>query len=179
MRKLMVVLLGCVAVAGVGQAFLPVGFAQAKEGALVLFDFESADDVAKWEANGSEMSVSTEHATSGKQSMKVVLKPGEYPGLSTGKIEKDWSAYKELKLDVFADAAFTIAVRIDDDNSKDYASRYNNEGVEIAKGQSTVTLTLGDVGDKIDLKKVKMLCFFAINPDKDITFYVDNVRLEK
>ena len=123
MRRTMLVLLACAAAAGFGVRFGDALWAQAKEEAKMLFDFENADDAAQWEAANAATSIVAEHATSGKSAMKVVLEGAEYPGINTAKIANDWSGYKELKFDVFADQAFNLAVRIDDENSKDYASR--------------------------------------------------------
>jgi hypothetical protein len=175
----MLVLLACAAAAGFGVRFGDALWAQAKEEAKMLFDFENADDAAQWEAANAATSIVAEHATSGKSAMKVVLEGAEYPGINTAKIANDWSGYKELKFDVFADQAFNLAVRIDDENSKDYAGRYNLDQNDLNKGANTVTITLGDVGDKIDLKKVKLFILFGINPAKDTTYYLDNVRLVK
>jgi hypothetical protein len=156
-------------------------WAQAKEAkeSKMLFDFEDAGEAASWEAATAETSVVAEHATSGKNALKVVLKAGEYPGINTAKVPNDWSGYKELQFDVFADQDFTLFCRIDDENSKDYASRYNNDGIEITKGKNSVTLGLGDVGAAIDLKKVKLLILFGSGVQQDTTFYLDNVRLVK
>ncbi len=156
-----------------------LAWAQAERASKMLFDFEDAGDAAKWEAANAETSVVAEHATLGKNALKVVLKPADYPGINTAQIPNDWSGYRELTFDVFADQDFTLLCRIDDENSKDYASRYNNDGIEVAKGKNTVTLGLGDVGAAIDIKKVKLLILFGNGIQQDTTFYLDNVRLIK
>ena len=171
MRRTIFVLAACAALAG-------FAWAQAKE-TKVLFDFEDAGDAAKWEAATAETSIVADHATSGKSALKVVLKPGDYPGINTAQIPTDWSGLSKLVFDVFADQDFTLLCRIDDENSKDYASRYNNDSIAVAKGKNTITLELVDVGDKIDLKKVKLLILFGNGIQQDTTFYLDNVRLEK
>jgi hypothetical protein len=157
-----------------------VVFAQAKEEAKVIFDFENAGDAGDWELASADASIVPDHATSGKTAMKVVLKPGnDYPGLNTAKAPADWSAYKSLKVDVFCDEAMNFMIRIDDTDSKDYASRYNLDSNDINKGANTVTIPLSDVGAKIDLKKVKLLIFFSGKVEKDTTYYLDNIRLVK
>ena len=187
MRKVMLVLLGCVALAIVAVEVGGALWAQeapkpAAPATTMLFDFEDEDDVKKCEAKpNTETAPSAEHATSGKQSLKVTLKPdGEYPGLYIEKFPtKDWSGFSALKFDVFADEAFVLAMTVKDVNSKDYATRYNNDKIELNKGANTVVITLGDVGDKIDVKKIKSMTIFASKVDKARTFYLDNVRLEK
>jgi hypothetical protein len=177
------VLLGCVA-AGFAVAFGGALWAQdeAKPATTMLFDFENEDDVKFCEAKAdTETAASTEHATSGKQSLKVTMKAGaDYPGLYVEKFPtKDWSGNAALKFDVFADEAVTLGMTLKDPNSKNYETRFNNDKISLNKGANTVTITLGDVGDKIDLKKIKSMSLFCPKPEKDVTIYVDNMRLEK
>lgn len=159
-------------------AFAGFAYSQVKE-AKMLFDFEDAGDAAKWESANAETSVVADHATSNKSALKVTLKAAEYPGISTAQIANDWSGYSKLVFDVFADEDFNLAIRIDDENSKDYASRFNLDKNDVVKGKNTVTIDLVDIGDKIDLKKVKLLILFSIGTQHDTTCYLDNVRLEK
>lgn len=183
MRKVMWVLLGCVAVA-FAVTFGGALWAQdeAKPATTMLFDFENKDDVRFCEAKAAtETAVSTEHATSGRQSLKVMMKAGaDYPGLYIEKFPtKDWSDDAALKFDVFADEAVTLGMTLKDPNSKNYETRFNNDKISLDKGANTVTITLGDVSDKINLKKIKSMSLFCHKPEKDVTIYLDNVRLVK
>ncbi len=173
MRKPIPVLAGCLAC-----ALAAFAWAEAKD-AKVLFNFEEAGELAKWDAADADIAVVADHATVGKGALKVTLKAAEYPGITTTQIPNDWKPWSKLKFDLFADEAFTLLVRIDDENSKDYESRYNNDGLEIAKGANSVAIDLSNVGGKIDLAKVKMLILFGSNVAKPTTFYLDNMRLEK
>ena len=174
MRRTILILAACAA------CMLAAAFSGAEgKPSLMLFDFEAAGDLAKWEAADADTSIVGDHATSGKSALKVTLKAAEYPGLTTTQAPNDWSAYKTLKFDVFADEGLTLHLRIDDANSKDYTSRYNNDDISINKGANAVSIDLADVGGKIDLKKIKMLILFGSNVAKPVTFYLDNVRLEK
>jgi hypothetical protein len=170
MRRFILACAGCLVFAA---------FAFAAKEAKMLFDFEDAGDLAKWEAAEADVSIVGDHATSGKSALKVTLKAAEYPGITTTQAPNDWKGFAKLSFDLFADEDMTLLVRIDDENSKDYASRYNNDGIDIKKGANNVSIELADVGDKIDLAKVKMLILFGSNPPKPVTFYLDNVRLEK
>jgi hypothetical protein len=178
MRKVMLVMVGCIAATVVGVAWSQD---QPAPAATVLFDFEDEADVKKWDAKNSEPSASTEHATSGKGSMKLTLKGGvDFPGIYTERFPtKDWSGFKTLKFDVFADEPMTLMLSIKDPDSKDYASRFNMDKIEINKGANTVVIPLSDVGAKIDVKKIKSTTIFSGKLDKDTTIYLDNVRLEK
>jgi hypothetical protein len=81
--------------------------------------------------------------------------------------------------DVWAEAAGNICVRIDDEASKDYGSRYNSPAQDVNKGANTVTIPVADVGDAIDLKKVKAMFIFSTDVPEERTFYIDNIRLTK
>ncbi len=162
-----------------------IGWAAAPAGeATVLFDFENADDVAAWQVEDDlkdkvKLEASPEHATSGKQSLKMTLQAHEWPGAFTTKVPKDWSGSSDLVFDVWAAEAMSISVRIDDDKSQDYDSRFNSPGQDLAKGANTVTIALADVGDKIDLKKIKTLVIFSSDVPETRVLFIDNLRLTK
>jgi hypothetical protein len=169
----------------VSAAMLAAGIAWAAAGeATVLFDFENDADVAAWQVEDVlkdkvKLEASDEHATSGKRSLKMTLQPHEWPGMSTTKLPKDWSGQADLAFDVFSAVDTTMSVRIDDDNSKDYASRFNSQAQDLVKGKNTVTLALADVGDAVDLKKIKALYLFSTDVPEQRVFFIDNIRLIK
>jgi len=157
---------------------------EAKPGEMMVFDFESDEHARCWGveeelADRVELSVSTDHATQGKRSLKMVLKPHEWPGMNTTKLPRDWSAFKELKFDVIADRDANINVRIDDDDSTSYETRYQLGSTDVFKGKNTVTVFTIDVGGRIDLKRIKAMYIFSGSVQEDLTFYIDNVRLVK
>ncbi len=152
-------------------------------GLPILFSFETDEAVAAWTVEDDlkeqvELVVSDKNATEGKRSLKITLKPGDWPGARTSKLPKDWSAYRELKFDIFAEVDFRCAYRIDDAASTDYETRFNG-GEDVEKGKYTVTIDLEDVADVIDLKRVVLLCVFSSDVDVPLIFYLDNVRLVK
>jgi len=165
-------------------AVLKVATAPAEAGTRLLFDFETDDDVSAWKVEDAvsqcvELSVSDEHATSGRRSLKMVLKPHEWPGMHTLKIPADWSGNQDLKFDVFADQASELSVRIDDTNSSGYSTRFNSEANSVGKGQNTVAIPLSSVAENIDLKKVKSMYIYSTGVEGTLVFYIDNIRLVK
>ncbi len=183
MRKVTLVVLACVAAA------VAVEFAWAQDPnqpapkveTTMLFDFEEENALTRFDANGSETAISTEHATSGKQSLKVTFKAGEgSTSIYTERFPvKDWSAANTLKLDIFADEAVTLTMTIKDANSTSYETRFNQDEVVLNKGANTVTISLADVAAKIDLKKIRSMTLVTSGLAKDTVVYLDNVRLEK
>ncbi|HUV38531.1 MAG TPA: hypothetical protein VMY39_02910, partial [Planctomycetota bacterium] len=150
----------------------------------VLFGFEDGvnpfaveDDVK----DAVEMGVVAEvgKATVGARSLRVVLKPHDWPGINTKTLPADWSGYEALRFDVIAAQDMNLAVRIDDADTQDYTTRYNSRGAFITKGRNTVTVWLSDVAASIDLRKIKAVYIFSSGVQQPLTLYLDNVRLEK
>jgi len=128
-----------------------------------------------------ETALSGEYVKKNKQALKINFPVGGYPGvaLHLSGDQKDWSQFEAFKFDICGTgAARPLLIRIDDDNSKDYASRYNNDSsFLLKKGWSTVQLDLEAVAKKIDLKKVKMVLIFLAEVKEPTIGYLDNVRL--
>ena len=157
---------------------------ESKPGEMMVFDFETDAHVKCWEveeeiADRVALSVSTDHATQGKRSLKMVLKPHQWPGINTTKLPRDFSAFKELKFDVIAERDANVNVRIDDDDSTSYETRYQLGGTDVFKGKNTVTILTIDLGGRIDLKRIKAMFIFSGGVEEDLTLYIDNVRLVK
>lgn len=151
-----------------------------------LFDFESEAelDVLNWECH-KWFELSRDHATSGKYSLKVTLPVGQYPGINFLEIEKDWSAYRQFKMDVTNQEAepFKFHIRIDDKKSGwEYADRFDRN-FTISYGVNSISIPLDTLKANIalrslDLHNIKHLMFFIPGNDRKRTFYIDNIRLE-
>lgn len=180
MRRTLWLAAACVASAACVSVLWAAAEAQKVE-TTMLFDFEEENALTRFDADGSETAISTEHATSGKQSLKTTLKAGaERTCLYTERFPvKDWSEANFLKFDVFAEEAVTLTLTIKDPNSKNYDTRFNQDEVMLNKGANTVTISMADVAAKIDLKKIKSMTLGTSGLAQDTVFYLDNVRLEK
>lgn len=74
-----------------------------------LLGFEGKPDLAIWEvAKGPALELSTQHATEGKQALKV--QTGNY--LVTWKLPGDWRGYDSLDLDAFNDTGSVVRVSL-------------------------------------------------------------------
>src|SRR5690348_2374399 len=90
----------------------------------MLFDFEEADEAGRWSAMklpevktdspDPSVELSTEHATSGKQSLKITFKGGLWPAVSCDRIAVpgDWKEFPTLRADVTVDRACIIGFRV-------------------------------------------------------------------
>jgi len=154
----------------------------------VLFSFETDASVAAWQVEADEgvdkackIAASLEHPTDGKRSLKMTLTEHKWPGTFTTKMPKDWSAYKSLKIDLTVMQDCSLTVRIDDEDSTDYASRFQSGAQDVDKGKTTLEIILDDVAENVNLKKITRLVLFGSNVPADETwvYYIDNIRLEK
>ncbi|MCD6405670.1 MAG: beta-galactosidase trimerization domain-containing protein [Planctomycetes bacterium] len=147
----------------------------------VLDDFE--DGRIKWRGS-FRGSIVAQYATHGEKAFKVVFESGvKYPGIEAAKIDSNWRGYDALRMDVFnpQGAPIGVTVRIDDDRSTGYFSRYNGEFL-LVNGQTFVEIPLGRLraGDRaLDLSKIRLFMIFMSSPDRDVTLYFDNLRLTK
>ncbi len=190
MRRMVPWLAACapalVAAAMVGQTFLSAAFAQDVR-PFVLSSFEPGGPSL---AKGG--TVVAEHATDGKNACLVESTPDGYPGISIddpGALAK-FRDYVVLKVDVYnpQDRPVQFGVRVDDAKSNSYGSRYNDDGVAVAPGQSTFELNLSgltrssarSVTDRqpLDLKTLKVVMIFMHPSKQPYKLYFDNVRLE-
>ncbi len=152
----------------------------------ILFDFESDSDLKRlnWQCH-KWFELSEEHATSGKHSLKVILPPGQYPGISFKDIKKNWSSSHYFKMDIFnpSDETLKFHIRIDDNKSGwEYANRFDIN-FYLRQGTNCVSIPVDSIKTNIDhrplnLKKIKGMMVFVPNSTKKREIYLDNIRLE-
>jgi hypothetical protein len=164
-----------------GEVFKPAAAAVESKALFGFEDGKPAFGVEDDVKDVVDLSVVTDpkRASAGARCLKMVLRPHDWPGMNTKELPADWSSYEALRFDVTAEQDMPLAVRIDDVNSKDYASRFNGPKSYLTKGRNTVTVWLSDAADAIDLRQVKGLYIFSMGVQQPLTLYVDNVRLEK
>jgi hypothetical protein len=152
---------------------------------LVLFDFESDSelDQLRWKCH-TLFSLSDEHATHGKRSLKLELFPSDYPGLTPMLKENDWGRYKALCFDIYnpGEKQIQVSVRIDDKNGyPDYAEQYNKSfNINPGMNQMSIplnTLVTSGTERKLDLKNIYRVLIFMVRPEKKVTLYLDYMRL--
>jgi predicted MPP superfamily phosphohydrolase len=152
----------------------------------ILFDFESESDLKRldWQCH-KWFELSEEHATSGKHSLKVILPPGQYPGINFEDIRRNWSSSHYLKMDIFnpSDETLKFHVRIDDNNSGwEYAKRFDIN-CELKKGMNHISVPTDSIKTNIhhyplNLEKIIRMMVFVPNNAEKREIYLDNIRLE-
>jgi len=152
----------------------------------ILFDFESDSDLKRldWECH-KWFELSGEHATSGKHSLKVILPPGQYPGINFEDIRKNWSSSLYFKMDIFnpSDETLKFHIRIDDNNSGwEYANRFDVNFI-LKQGMNHISIPTDSIKTNIhhyplNLKKIIRMMVFVPNNAEKREIYLDNIRLE-
>jgi hypothetical protein len=161
----------------------------------VLYDFEDAADLKDWSnlvlpsAKDKEPAVtielSPEHATSGKQSLKLTFKGGNWPTVATTKVTEDWFAYTTFEADVFAARACLVGFTVMQEKSQRgigwdaLISRWTKTAF-LQPGMNHIKATLPQPNQyALHAKwgKAEALEIFMYSPHKGESIYVDNIRL--
>ena len=154
---------------------------------LILFDFESDKELDQlyWSCH-TLYALSSDHATHGSKSLKLEIYPSDYPGLTPMLAVKDWHGYEEFSLDVFNPSGkkMRVEVRIDDrQNFPDYNDRYNKSFV-VKPGKNRIsipleTLVTSGTNRQLDLTHIDRLFIFMGRPEKQITLYIDSIKVSR
>jgi hypothetical protein len=115
----------------------------------------------------------------------VLFYPKKYPGLCIDEPYPDWQGYTSLQIEVFSElpAPQLIVIRIDDlYHNNEHSDRFN-KAINIVPGLNQSNIPLDDirqapVGREFDLRAIKTLLLFAVNPPKAFSLYQDNFRLK-
>jgi hypothetical protein len=147
---------------------------------VVINDFASAASLAlvDYDHDNVSLSIGPRAVTEREQVLRYVAKGGDYPAftLHRPQLPKDWSVHEALSFNVWSASERDIAVRIDDEKSVGYASRYNG-GVHAGKGITHVQIPVTAIGKSIDVHRIRALVLFLDHPPAGCTLWFDAVRL--
>ena len=146
---------------------------------MLLSDFQSPDDLKKWEQGDSgavEASLAPRAATDANIWMKVIFNSGDYPGFSLKETPLDWTPYEALSFLVWTDAPYELNIRIDDSKSTDYKSRFSKT-IKLDKGRNLCQILTEEVARVLNPKDIKRLIIFTVKPPKGLTLWFDDVAL--
>lgn len=166
--------------------------------ALILYDellartqfpliagFESASELSRWDAK-NEIVRSKNKATHGQYSLKVLLLPKGYSGVSAKNFPSNWQGFGFFQFDVWSSKKWLpVTLRIHDKahavGTQAYTDRFNRR-FKLDKGWNRILVELGDVqrapkARELDLKKVIGISLFSYNLGTTETLYLDNVLL--
>ena len=168
---------------------LAAAAAPAAEKDLLLSGFEP-DGPKVLQADGQAVK---EHATQGQYALKMESSPTDYKAIhitDRAPLAK-FKDYDALRVDIFnpQDRPVMFTTRADDGQSKDYGSRYNDDGCVAPPGASTFELDLSgltrsnarnfNAKEKLNIGDLRLVAL-AMHPSKEpVVLYFDNVRLAK
>jgi hypothetical protein len=175
---------------------LLVGTAVAEEPAsTILYDFEAKDALAAWENLVLEQSKEqepavkleqvAEYATSGKQSLKLTFSGGNWPTVTTTKVDDAWLRYQTFHADVFAARPCLVGFTVFQEKSErgegwePLISRWTKTAL-LQKGANHITAALPQPNDyAIHAKWGKVVRFeiFMYAPHAGESIYIDKISL--
>ena len=154
----------------------------------VVNDFETDADLKGWEIQKKTATLSEQHVTHGKRSLRVAI--GEY---MVNLSKQDWSGFDALEADVFVDGdqPVSVTVLVGDqgwlDTNRNYWNRHNST-VMLRPGANVMSIPLGgmyrgeagsrynDLKTPIDLKQIRRFDLgFASKGTGAV--YIDHLRL--
>ena len=154
---------------------------------MILFDFESNAQLDKihWKCHVL-YSISNEHFTHGKKSLRMELYPSEYPGFVPFLNINNWKRYSSVCFDIYnpEDNDVVVIVRIDDvKDETDYHDRYNQRFI-IKSGANNISIPLNTLETSdglrhLDLSNIYKFLIFMGHPEKKHTLYIDYICLKK
>ena len=162
----------------------------------VLADFESTDELLRWQTREAQLTQSREHAVTGKFAGKLVLGVGRYPGVSIELPDNDWSVYRWLKIDIVwpnkkkplrvpRSVLKTLALRLkleDQGPSNSIDDRFEST-ILIHPGMNRIKIPLteisnGPVNRLLRLDAMSTLSLFVTDLKNSHTLFIDRIRLE-
>src|SRR6185436_3840870 len=162
---------------------------------VVLYDFEAKDALAGWENLVLEQSKEqepavkleqvAEYATSGKQSLKLTFSGGNWPTVTTTKVDDAWLRYQTFHADVFAARPCLVGFTVFQEKSErgegwePLISRWTKTAL-LQKGAKHITAALPQPNDyAIHAKWGKVVRFeiFMYAPHAGESIYIDKISL--
>lgn len=151
----------------------------------LLSSFESPFDMSRISGNVIAIDRVKSHETDGKFSLKAILFPGEYPGISLNYFQNDWRGYRSLSFDAFLEkySHLEITVQVNDRNHyTQYTGRFN-KSFHLLPGANHIIIDLKDImkapkGRHMNMAEITNISIFAYRLKERSTIYFDNFRLE-
>ena len=161
----------------------------------LLFDFERPADLKAWsnlelpdvkqKEPAAKMELSSENATRGKHSLKIIFAGGRWPTITTTEVPEDWMPYWTFQADVTASRHCLVGFTVMQQKSQrgggwdPTVGRWTKTAF-LKPGKNTITGTIHDSNNySINTKQGKVVRFeiFMYTPHEGESIYVDNIRL--
>lgn len=117
---------------------------------------------------------------------RLVLQPGDYPGIVIEEPYPDWNGWKQLTFRVSSSLPrpVSLVVRIDDAHHNNQFSDRFNRAFTIGPGDNAISIPIADIAAApktrtFDLAHVRRIFLFVPALKESVTLDVSEVRLEK
>ena len=162
----------------------------------ILADFETQNELLRWEMNDAYLMRSGQYAISGEFSGKIVFKHGHYPGVSMELPRGDWSAYRSLtfgiawpsnghlaEIDQNEKKRLTLHVKLEDDGPSDlFHDRFESKhALHPGKNRIRIPITKiagGQINRPLRFDRMKKLSLFITDSKNTQVLFIDGIRLE-
>lgn len=148
---------------------------------VVLFSFESEQEISHWQINTTALKKTASFATLGDFGARIVFHKYEshtskWPNITNDNLpQTDWGPYGYLivSLENPQDDVISLGVRIDDSADKRFSRHFELP----PKDREDLVIDLSKTD--LDLAKIKLINFFITTPAFETELLIDNIRLSR
>ena len=155
----------------------------------LLASFERARELNAWELQGVSVQQTSDWATDGKKSLRVIPRSNEFPGIVMQWVPEDWSDQTSLHLDLHnastnqQELVLKIADKLHADSGFPDGDRFEREiiipgGDTVHIESSLEAVKTAPENREMDLRQIELLQIFSLNGVEAGSFEIDNIRLE-
>lgn len=151
----------------------------------VIASFESGKELARWDAQGCTLQLSTNHVVHGRFSARIGFAGGAeaWPGAFTRYFRPYWTGAKTIEAHVFwpGNAGRELHFRVDDKPGfPPHDDRFQTSFLLIP-GSNVLTiatdLLITPSGRELELKTIERLGFFLAQAEEGESLYIDSLRI--
>jgi hypothetical protein len=154
----------------------------------LLCDFETPFEAQRW-YSAWDLPLEKNIVRHGKKALQVQLANAPYTAVSMRFFPSDWSDYTNFHFSIYNSRQDTLdlTLRINDQKyylSGQYYDDRLNRPLQLATGWNDYTIPITAIVNapktrKMDIRNIKLICFYAINLSEPCTVYFDNLYLDK
>ena len=168
-----------------GILMLLTGCSSLTAGDVVLFDFEEEAELDRFQWKCHTLSsLSSEHVTHGKKSLKLELYPSDYPGLTPKITDNNWESHKAFRFDVYSPGENDVSLHVRIDDRRDYPGyqdRYQRRFV-LKPGMNTISIPLdalvtSGTQRKLNTRMIYRVFLYVAHPQQKVILWLDYMRL--
>lgn len=146
--------------------------------------FETRREVARWDGGKNYLELSQEYTDEGQYSLKTILYPAQYSGISMAHPPKDWRGYDRMGFTIFnpSEKSLMIILKIFDwKHTFKYDDRFNKD-IRLTPGWNRISISIKDIESAPKTRKMRMdqigqISFFMRGLKKEQVLFFDNIRL--